>query len=188
MAYVVVDIETTGLSKSYHKITEIGAVRVVDGEIMREFHTLVNPQQHIPSFITRLTGINDAMVKDAPPVEEVLPGFVRFLGDDVFVAHNATFDFGFLSHNCQQHHNLILANDRLCTRKLANRLLPDLPSKRLDVLCRHFEITNAQHHRAMADAHATALVLNNFLEILKTRGITQRDDILRFERSAQRPC
>jgi DNA polymerase III subunit alpha, Gram-positive type len=181
MAYVVVDIETTGLSKSYHRITEIAALRMQNGVVRKEFHTLVNPQVRIPSFITRLTGISNEMVKDAPTIKETIPEFVGFLGDDVFVAHNATFDFGFLSHSAQQHHNVFLANDRLCTRKLATRLLPDLPSKRLSALCEHFRITNEQHHRAMADAQATALVLNNFLDLLKTRGITQQEDVLRFQ-------
>jgi DNA polymerase III subunit alpha, Gram-positive type len=182
MSFAVVDIETTGLSKNYHRITEIAAVQLRNGVIKREFHTLVNPRTKIPSFITRLTGITDAMVKDAPPIEEALPQFVNFLGDDVFVAHNASFDFGFLSHNAMQK-NIILANDRLCTRKLANRLVPDLPSKRLDMLCQHFNIVNTQHHRAMADAQATACIFNNFLDMLKSRGIEDRDALLRFERS-----
>ena len=184
MAYTVVDIETTGLSKNYHKITEIAAVKMRNGTVKDEFSQLVNPGVRIPSFITRLTGIDNAMVKDAPPVEEVIPGFHKFLGDDVFVAHNATFDFGFLHKNALDR-QIILSNERLCTRKLANRLLPDLPSKRLAMLCEHFRIENERAHRAMGDARATALVLNNFLEILKERGITERDEVLRFERGTR---
>lgn len=185
MAFVVVDIETTGLSKNYHKITEVAAVRLSNGVVTNEFHSLVNPQTRIPPFITKLTGIDDTMVKDAPPVHEVIPEFVKFLGDDVFVAHNATFDYGFLSKSAYER-SIILSNDRLCTRKLANRLLPDLPSKRLGMLCRHFNIENERAHRAMGDARATAFVLNNFLEILKARGITEREEVLRFERGARR--
>jgi DNA polymerase III epsilon subunit family exonuclease len=182
MSFVVVDIETTGLSKNYHKITEIAALRVKNGEVRQEFHTLVNPQVRIPSFITRLTGIDNAMVKDAPSIEESMPAFVKFLGDDIFVAHNATFDYGFLS-SAAARQAILMDSDRLCTRKLANRLLPELPSKRLGVICEHMGITNMSAHRAMGDAQATVCVLNNFLDQLKCRGITEREALLRFERS-----
>ena len=182
MAFVVVDIETTGLSKNYHKITEIAALQVKNGVVQKEFHTLVNPQVKIPSFITKLTGIDNAMVKDAPAVDEVMPGFMKFLGNDVFVAHNATFDFGFLSQAALRQ-KMLMNNDRLCTRKLANRLLPELPSKRLGALCEHMNIPNMQQHRAMGDAQATVHVFNNFLEQLQQRGISDREALLRFERS-----
>lgn len=185
MSYVVVDIETTGLSKHYHKITEIAALRMRDGMVTNEFHTLVNPETRIPSFITKLTGIDDAMVKDAPTAREAVPEFARFLGDDVFVAHNATFDFGFLSSSAAER-NIILSNDRLCTRRLANRLLPDLPSKRLGMICQHFNIENERAHRALGDARATALVLNNFLGMLRERGITEREELLRFQQGVRR--
>jgi DNA polymerase-3 subunit alpha (Gram-positive type) len=179
MVYTVVDIETTGLSRYAHRITEIGAVQLRGGVVRNEFHTLVNPGVPIPSFITRLTGITNAMVKDAPPVDEAVPKFVRFLGDDVFVAHNAAFDYGFLQHNAQRN-KLLIKNDVLCTRRLATRLLPELPSKRLGALCTHFDITNEQAHRAMADAHATAHVLTRFSQLLKERGIEDPREIVRF--------
>jgi len=179
--YTVVDIETTGLSKNYHKITEIAAVQLRKGVVTNEFQTLVNPETHIPSFITKLTGIDDTMVRDAPPIHEVIPRFHRFLGDDVFVAHNATFDYGFLSKNAAER-DIVLTNERLCTRKLANRLVPELPSKRLGALCQHFNVINEAQHRALGDARATAVVLNNFLDLLKTRGIIEREELLRFER------
>ncbi len=130
MSYTIIDIETTGLSKHRHKITEIGAAKVRDGKIVEQYQTLVNPGCHIPSFITKLTGINDDMVKDAPTIASVLPEFMAFLGEDVFVAHNATFDFGFLDHNLQQHQNQPISNKRLCTKKLENRMLPDIKKKR----------------------------------------------------------
>jgi DNA polymerase III epsilon subunit family exonuclease len=178
MAYTVIDIETTGLSKYYHKITEIAAVRVNNGRITKKFQTLVNPEAHIPSFITRLTGIDDEMVEDAPLIREAMPGFLKFLGNRVFVAHNASFDHGFLNHSAKGS----IENPRLCTRKLANRLVPDLYSKKLGVLCEHFGIENSQAHRAMGDALATAELLNHFFGILDKKGFSKPEDILKFEK------
>lgn len=183
MVYTVIDIETTGLSKQYHKITEIAAARVRDGEIVRTFETLINPQCTIPSFITRLTGIDNKMVKDAPTIKEILPAFVKFLGKDVFVAHNVTFDYGFLSYNLDRFHGYKLENDKLCTRKLANRLLPDIGSKRLGNICEHFSITNNEAHRAMGDVEATVGIFNQMLSMLSDRGITEPKQIFKFQRS-----
>jgi len=183
----VVDIETTGLSKSRHKITEIAACQVKDGKIINEFQTLVNPECRIPSFITHLTGINNEMVKDSPTISNVIPKFLNFLGDQVLVAHNATFDYSFLSHNAM----LIghkLENERLCTRKLANRILHELPSKKLGVICEHYGIINKQAHRAMADVYATVEVLNKFLTHLNERDITTTRKILKFQDLPRNKC
>ena len=182
--YTVIDIETTGLSKSYHQITEIAAARVRNGEVIKKYQTLVNPCVKIPSFITKLTGIDNDMVKDAPLIKEVLPSFKNFLGDNVFVAHNATFDFGFLEHNLRMHYQHELLNPRLCTRKLANRIFPDLPRKRLQDLCRHLNVKNEQAHRAMGDVEATVDVFNQMKSILYSKGITEIRDILKFEKSS----
>ncbi|MAG61149.1 hypothetical protein CL619_05150 [archaeon] len=187
MVFTVIDIETTGLSKHNNQITEIAAVKVKNGEIVEQFQSLVNPQTDIPKFITRLTGINNEMVKDSPTIKEILPYFIQFLGNDVFVAHNASFDFGFLEHNCQKHHNHCLENKRLCTRKLANRILPELPRKRLQDLCEYFDLTNQQAHRAMADVEVTTQVFNNFLTHLeKEEGISNIEDLIKFEMSPRR--
>ena len=184
--FTVIDIETTGLSKSYHQITEIAAARVRNGKVVKSYQTLVNPEVKIPSFITKLTGIDNEMVKEAPVIREVLPTFKNFLGDNVFVAHNATFDFGFLEHNLRIHHRHELLNDRLCTRKLANRLFPELPRKRLQDLCEHLNVKNLQAHRAMADVLATTEVFNNMLNILDERGVSEVDQLLKFEKSSIR--
>jgi DNA polymerase-3 subunit alpha (Gram-positive type) len=90
-AFVVLDIETTGLDPRYNELTEVGAVKIVNRKIVDSFHCFVNPQMPIPREITKLTGINDEMVKDAPVIEEVLPRLIDFLGDAVLVAHNALF-------------------------------------------------------------------------------------------------
>ncbi len=180
--YTVVDIETTGLSKNYHRITEIAAAKIRHGEIAESYQTLINPQVQIPPFITNLTGINNAMVKHAPTINQVIPGFMDFLGKDVFVAHNAAFDFGFLEHNGRLH-GQPLVSPRLCTRKLANRLYPELPRKRLADLCSHLNITNVQAHRAMGDVQATVKVFNNMLSILQEKGIREVPEVLKFEQS-----
>jgi len=172
MQYTVVDLETTGLSRYAHKITELAAARVEDGEVADTFSTLVNPEVHIPSFITRLTGIDDRMVRDAPTVAEALPGYLRFLSDDRVVAHNATFDTGFLSQNAMRIKRPF-ANGHLCTRRLANRLVPDLPSKRLAALCEHFRVNNQQAHRAMSDVLATHEVFLKLQEIAEKQGIAK---------------
>lgn len=179
--FVVLDIETTGLSRQHHKITEIAALKVKEGSIVKEFDTLVNPQVKIPSFITQLTGITDSMVKDADPIEKVLPRFTRFMGDNVLVAHNATFDYGFLNHNSEFHLNHSIINEKLCTRKLSHRLLPELPSKRLSCICQHFNINNKQEHRAMGDAKATYEIFSRLLEMLKEKGVNDRETLFRFE-------
>ncbi|MFC1742080.1 PolC-type DNA polymerase III [Nanoarchaeota archaeon] len=186
--YTVLDIETTGLSKYRHNITEIAAVKYRDGEIVGEFESLVNPGKHIPSFITRLTGIDDEMVADALPIDKVLPGFLDFLGDSVIVAHNATFDHGFISVNASEHLDVCLENERLCTRKLANRLLPNLWSKKLACVCDHFEIVNEQAHRAMGDVRATALVFSEFLSMMEERGFCEKEEVFRFERMSPAQC
>ena len=97
MTYVVVDIETTGLSKHHHKITEIAAAIVKNRKIKKEFQTLVNPQVKIPGFITKLTGIDNDMVRDAPTITKVMPAVVKFLGKNVFVAHNLLLTMGSLT-------------------------------------------------------------------------------------------
>jgi DNA polymerase III subunit alpha, Gram-positive type len=186
MAFTVIDIETTGLSKHQSKITEIAAARVENGKIIEQFQSLVNPETDIPRFITRLTGIHNEMVKDSPTIKEILPYFIQFLGEDVFVAHNASFDFGFLEHNCSKHHNHSLDNNRLCTRKLANRILPELPRKRLQDLCEHYDVTNKEAHRAMGDVEATVEVFSHLLNHLEGEGISNINDILDFEKAPRR--
>ncbi|MBW2967142.1 hypothetical protein KY362_01510 [Candidatus Woesearchaeota archaeon] len=176
------------MSKYTDGITELAGVRVRDHKIVDEFQTLVNPQRHIPSFITRLTGIDDDMVKDAPKIRDALPEFLDFIGPSTIIAHNATFDFGFINQHAKSHCDIVWENDRLCTRKLANRMLPDLPSKRLDCVCSHFDIINTQAHRAMADVVATKHVFSKMLSMLSNADVRTKEDIFRFESSPIRKC
>jgi DNA polymerase III subunit alpha, Gram-positive type len=182
-SYIILDIETTGLSKHYHRITEIAAVKFENNKVVDQFETLINPQISIPAFITSLTGITNEMVSNAPTIDKIMPHFLNFVGDSVIVAHNATFDHGFLAKNAERV-GLNFPNKRLCTRKLANRLLPQLPSKKLSMICYHLGIKNKQEHRAMTDVLATVEVFSKFLEELDFMGINEQEHIMKFERSS----
>ncbi len=166
--YIIIDIETTGLSRSQHRIIEIAAVRFDGNSILDTYQTLINPQQSISSFISSFTWITNGMVTNAPTIQEVLPWFLAFLQEDIFVAHNAWFDHGFLTENTHTHLWYQLTNEVLCTRKLANRLVSHLPSKSLGNLCTHYGIVNRQAHRAMADVLATTELLKRFLTMIET--------------------
>ena len=180
---MVVDIETTGLSRYRHSITEISAIKVKKGKVIDEFNTLVNPECHIPSFITRLTGIDDDLVKDAQKIKKVIPKFETFVSGAVFVAHNAMFDFNFLNHAVSENLGKTLENDILCTCRLARRLLPELPSKRLGCVCEHFEITNEKAHRARGDAVATTQIFNKFVGMMKKKDVKDVESALQFQKS-----
>jgi DNA polymerase III subunit alpha, Gram-positive type len=182
-SYIVLDIETTGLSKHNHKITEIAALKVQKNKILQEFSTLVNPEVRIPNFITSLTGIDNKMVKDSPTIEEVMPKFIRFLGQNPFVAHCATFDHGFLNHNAQLHLCQEITNPKICTRKLSRRLIPQLSSYKLSYLCEHFQVKNLNAHRAMGDVQATNKIFSNLLDLMKKQGIEKKEHILQFQES-----
>ena len=186
--YIVLDIETTGLSKYRHKITEIAAVKIRNNEVVEEFQTLVNPEVKIPKFITKLTGINNEMVKDAPKVNEVMPNFLDFVGHNVIVAQNASFDYGFLSYNAKEHLNVEMENERLCTIKLARRLVPNIKGRSLANLCEYFSITNETAHRAMSDVIATYQVFQKLHEQLLKAGVEKQKDILRFESLPKYKC
>lgn len=175
--YVVFDIETTGLSKEKEMITEIGAVKVADGKIIERFSTFVNPQRPISAEITKLTGITDDMVKDAPTIENVLPEFLKFCEDTVLVAHNASFDTGFIRIAAERaglgelHHTIV------DTLELARALLPELNKHKLDIVCEHLGVTLNGHHRAVNDAEATAEVFIKFLDMLAEKKIFTLDEI-----------
>lgn len=175
--YVVFDIETTGLSKEKEMITEIGAVKVADGKIIDRFSIFVNPQRPISAEITKLTGITDDMVKDAPTIENVLPEFLKFCEDTVLVAHNASFDTGFIRIAAERaglgelHHTIV------DTLELARALLPELNKHKLDIVCEHLGVTLNGHHRAVNDAEATAEVFIKFLDMLAEKKIFTLDEI-----------
>lgn len=169
--FVVFDLETTGAKAPPCRITEIGAFRVSRGVITEKFHTLVNPEIPIPSFITSLTGISDTMVKDAPLFADIAGELLEFLGDSILVAHNAPFDMHFLNHEISRiYGEYRLANPCLCTVQLSRKLLPHIENHKLKTVAEHYSIALVNHHRASDDARATAEIFVNLIEMLHDYG------------------
>ncbi|MFM9904618.1 MAG: PolC-type DNA polymerase III [Pyrinomonadaceae bacterium] len=171
--FVVFDLETTGAKAPPCRITEIGAYRVRNGEVTDKFETLVNPEMLIPPFITQLTGISDSMVAEAPLFSDIAPDFLTFIGDSVLVAHNSGFDMRFLNHEVGRvFPDYRMANPCLCTVQLSRRLLPHIANHKLKTVAEHYSIDLVNHHRASADAYATAHIFVNLLAKLHDGGVT----------------
>jgi DNA polymerase-3 subunit epsilon len=156
--YVVVDIETTGSWSSGDRITEIGAVKICNHEVIGEWHTLINPQRPIPARIVQLTGITNEMVRNAPVFAEIADSFMQFMEDAIFVAHNVSFDYGFLSYEFERLERRFRF-PKLCTVAGMRRRYPGHKSYSLGKLCEVYEIELEDHHRALCDARATARLL-----------------------------
>lgn len=173
-AYVVFDLETTGLSAVHNQIIEIGAVKVEQGKIRERFSTFVNPRVPIPFEIEQLTGISDEMVLNAPVIEDILPDFLKFCEGCVLIAHNASFDAGFIEENCKRQG---IATDFTVgdTVSMARILLPTLSKFKLDHVAKALQIPLENHHRAVDDAACTAEIFLKFIEMLKARDITDLD-------------
>ena len=169
--YVVFDIETTGLSPKHNKIIEIGAVKIKNGQITDTFSEFVNPEVPIPYSITKLTSINDQMVLDAPTIEIILPKFLEFVGDAILVAHNASFDTGFIKEFASRQ-GLTYDYTVMDTMTLAQILIPELGKYTLDRLCKQFNVKLENHHRACDDATATAEIFIKMLKIVKDKEVT----------------
>jgi len=183
--FVVVDLETTGLSPRACTILEIGAVWVSAAGARECFATLVNPNVSIPPAIRALTGIDDGMVAQAPRLAEALAEFLRWIGrfpGAPFVAHNASFDANFLARGLAAAGFLPLGRDVLCTRRLAKRVLPELRRLGLDRLTCHFGVVNRAPHRALGDAEATAEVLLHLLDLARGRaGVETLADLIALD-------
>ena len=161
--YAVVDIETTGSFTGRHKITEI-AIYIFDGQkIIDEYQTLVNPESSIPPYISSMTGITNKMVEDAPKFYEVAKDILLKLEGHIFVAHNVNFDYNFIRQEFKS-----LGGDfqskKLCTVRLARKIIPGLPSYSLGNLAKHLGIEINGRHRAFGDAKATVKVLQHLLD------------------------
>ena len=173
LSWVVVDVETTGGNPhTGHRITEIAAVTVREGRVQEQlFESLVNPERSIPPMITALTHITWEMVRDKPRFREICPDLVRALEGHVFVAHNAAFDWKFVTHEIERASGQRIDGRRLCTVRLARRLLPQLPRRSLDWVARHYGVDIAARHRAAGDAVATAHCLVRLLKDAESKGI-----------------
>ena len=171
LSYVVVDTETTGGSHGYgDRITEFAAVVVRNGEIVEVFETLVNPQRPIPPFVSRLTNITWDMVKNAPTFDRIAPDVMRVLEGNVFVAHNATFDWRFVTAEVTRSTGRQLRGRRLCTVKMARKVLPQLSRRSLDNVANYYGVEIRNRHRAGGDAVATAKCLVRMISDLDDRG------------------
>lgn len=176
--YVVFDVETTGLSAVYDTIIELAAVKIQNGEIIDRFESFANPHHPLSATTIELTGITDDMVQDAPEIEEVLRNFRDWAGDSILVAHNASFDMGFINNGYKKHlHGQKASNPVIDTLELARYLYPDLKNHRLNTLCKKFDIELVQHHRAIYDAEATGYLLVKMLKDVKDRGILYHDEL-----------
>ncbi len=183
VTFVIIDLETTGGSPATCAITEIGAVKYRGGECLGELQTLVNPGVPIPPMITVLTGITEQMVMPAPPIAEVLPALLEFIGPPeggtVLGGHNFRFDTSFLDAALTAHGYERLAHRRVDTVALARRLVRDeVPNLRLSTLARHFRTRSEPVHRALDDARATLEVLHALLERAGSLGVLGLDDLL----------
>ena len=155
--YVAFDLETTGLSCDTDEIIEIGALKVRGGKICDRFISLIHPKKMISGAVEALTGITNDMVKTASEVSQVIPEFVDFCGDDILVGHNIMFDFRF-TKTFAGRLGLKFEHQGVDTLKIARVVHSELPSKRLEALCEHYQIINESAHRAYHDALATAKV------------------------------
>ncbi len=175
-AYVVFDIETTGLITSCDTLTEIGAVKIENGRITERFSEFINPGRPIPRRIQELTHITEDMVRNAPKIDDVLPRFMEFCRGSVLVAHNSDFDISFIKSQCQRL-ELETSFTYLDTLELARHLFPDFKRYGLDYLSKELEVSLSQHHRAVYDAEATAAILLKMFQILQAQGIGNLNEL-----------
>lgn len=181
LPYVVVDVETTGGQPwGVDRVTEIAAVYVDGPASSLAFSTLIDPERPIPWQITRLTGIDDAMVRGQPTFRDIAGELAAHLIGRVFVAHNARFDLGFLSAEFARVAPTPLESllaGQLCTVKLSRKLLSHLPRRNLDAVSAHYGVSITGRHRAGGDALATAEVLRGLLRDASHRGVHTWDDL-----------
>ena len=188
VTFCVLDLETTGGTAADGGITEIGAVKLCGGERVATFRTFVNPGHSIPLQITRLTGISESMVADAPPPDAVLPTFLEFLGDAVIVGHNVRYDLGYLNAAMERSGRPKLANRVLDTLRLARRLVRDeVPNCRLGTLADRFRLPNRPSHRALDDALATGDLLHLLIERATSFGVCGLEDLMDLPTLAAHP-
>ena len=189
VTFCVVDLETTGGSPADCTITEVGAAKFRGGECLGTFQTLVNPGSPIPPFITQLTGITEAMVLPAPPVREILPALLEFVGRAVLVGHNVRFDLSFLDAALTSLDRERIGLPSVDTVALARRLLldDDVADCRLGTLAARFGLAHRPTHRALDDVLATADLLHLLLERAAPLGVTELDDLLGLPAVARHP-
>lgn len=178
--YSVIDIETTGFNSLFDRITEIAIIKLHKGEIAHHIESLVNPRRSLPVKLQRLTGIQEHMIIDKPPFENIIPIIKDFINDTILVAHHSSFDIRFINAELQRCGHESLPNMTLCTCALARRLYPNLHSYSLDALADYFGFSFVSRHRAYGDALMALHLLKEFLKELNNRSITTIDDLIGF--------
>lgn len=153
--YIVLDLETTGLSPVYNEIIEVGAIKIRDGKIADQFNAFCKPENPIPYFITDLTGITNEMVKDAPSIKTVLKQVEDFVGEEIIVGHNVNFDINFIYEKNVEHFGKPFTNNFIDTMRISRKLYPELPHHRLSDLTKHLHIKQEGAHRAVDDCIST---------------------------------
>lgn len=167
--FVIVDLETTGLSPVQHEIIEIGAIKVENNQVVDTMDIFVKPNKPVSRFITNITGITNQMLQDAMSVEEGLALFLDFAKDHTLVAHNAKFDMGFLNNYTSKCFNANLNNDCLDTLLLSKQLLKDVPNYKLGTLAEYFNISYEGAHRSLRDCEITLDVYHHLYQIYHTQ-------------------
>ena len=173
---VCFDIETTGLKVTQEAITEIGAVRLRNGEIVETFQTFVDPERRLTPEIIGLTGITDEMLRGAPKLKDALTAFLAFAGNAPLAAHNAEFDISFIRAGCRKC-GIPFEPTYIDTLILAQNLLPGLGKYKLDIVAEHLQLPQFNHHRASDDAVPVAQMLTKFFPMLEERGVTRLQQI-----------
>lgn len=180
-SFIVFDIESTGGNPEKNGITEIFGLRYEKGQVKDTFYSMVNPKIPIPPIVRRMTGITNAMVKDAPLIEDVMPGFLKFIGDDILVSHNTIGDLKFIRYFARQACQVELPNFFLCTHLLVDRLAPEAPNKSLKGLSKFFGLPSGDLHRAEADAYLTLELFKVLLKLLDDRSVKRVDEAIRLQ-------
>lgn len=165
--YVLVDIETTGLSPKENDIIEIGAIKVRNNKIIEEYESLIKINYNINPFITKLTGITNDMLKDGKNIENVLTEFIKFTGNDVIMGHNVNFDINFIYDNCEKYLKSYLTNDFIDTMQIAKKILPNSQNYKLGTLAEKFDVSYKGAHRGLKDVEITYEVYNKLREYAK---------------------
>ncbi len=179
--FTVIDLETTGFNPENNSIIEIAAIKYQGNIIIDKYWQLVKPDYGLlPSHITSLTGITNAMVIDQPKIDEVLPEFLKFIKNTVIVGHNVSFDLSFLNYNLKKILGTTIKNPSICTDSLARRIMPDIDSKSLSNLAYHFNIPFPKQHRAMSDAEVTLKVFLKMLDFLQDYNVNKVIDIIKL--------
>lgn len=164
--YTVIDIETTGLSPKWDEIIELGAIRYRDRKPVAEYDTLVKCSYPLDSFITNLTGITNEMMEDAPLIADVIKDFYDFVGNDIVIGNNVSFDINFIYDACIKYLDTPFSNDHINTIRFSRKLFPELPSRRLTYVCDALNIPTDGAHRALRDCELTNEIYCRMLSMI----------------------